>query len=149
MACAIVFTFITLNLPRIIATANEIRNLDIIIFCIEKKRDYIGSLLAFQFDLVARTCMIINSSVNFIIYCAMSSAFKVKQSRAALHYYLSTPRLIALSLQKVFCETFCFDCPGCLKNLFSRQSENEETDQDQNQGESQSPNRLTSKVTSV
>ena len=38
---------------------------------------YIPSLLFFQMDLVARLLMVVNASVNFLVYCAGSTAFQV------------------------------------------------------------------------
>ena len=65
-------------LYRILAGAMEVFNTSVIIFCIEHRTKYIHSLNFFKMDFVARTFMLLNSAINFIVYCAVSESFKVR-----------------------------------------------------------------------
>ena len=49
----------------------------LIITCIESGRQYIPSMEFYKLDSMARMFMVVNSSINFLIYCAVSSAFQV------------------------------------------------------------------------
>ena len=79
MAIAIVMSFAVLNLPRIAISATEVTNTDLIITCIENNRKYIPSLLYYKIDIVARMFMMVNSAINFVIYCAASTQFQVNE----------------------------------------------------------------------
>eukprot|EP00094_Tigriopus_californicus_P000295 TCALIF_00285-PA protein Name:"Similar to FR FMRFamide receptor (Drosophila melanogaster)" AED:0.21 eAED:0.21 QI:91/0.57/0.37/0.62/0.57/0.75/8/0/476 len=76
IAIAIVTLFIIFNLPRIVAGAHEVFHTQLIIRCIQNNIQYIPDLMFFQSDTVARFFMILNSSVNFLVYCAGSKAFQ-------------------------------------------------------------------------
>ena len=56
----------------------EVLNTNVILKCVENHVRYIHTLLFYKVDFVARTLMIFNSSINFLIYCALSSPFKVQ-----------------------------------------------------------------------
>ena len=73
-----VVTFATLNLPRIIASTVEISNTDLIIKCVENSVRYIHSLTFYKLDVIAHVLMILNSAVNVIVYCAVSTPFHVR-----------------------------------------------------------------------
>jgi hypothetical protein len=49
----------------------------LIITCIEAGRQYIPSMEFYKLDSVARLLMVLNSAINFLIYCAVSTAFQV------------------------------------------------------------------------
>lgn len=97
IAIVIVSLFVISNMPRILAGAQEVTNTHLIIHCIENKTQYIPSMDFYKLDFVARLLMVINSSINFLVYCAVSTPFK----RA--FYDLLSPA--------------CFFCPGFLKCL--------------------------------
>ncbi|XP_059087359.1 FMRFamide receptor-like isoform X2 [Tigriopus californicus] len=97
IAIVIVSLFVISNMPRILAGAQEVTNTHLIIHCIENKTQYIPSMDFYKLDFVARLLMVINSSINFLVYCAVSTPFK----RA--FYDLLTPA--------------CVFCPGFLKCL--------------------------------
>ena len=50
----------------------------LIITCIESGRQYIPSMEFYKLDSMARMFMVVNSSINFLIYCAISSPFQVR-----------------------------------------------------------------------
>ena len=75
--CITVVTFATLNLPRIIASTVEISNTDLIIKCVENNVRYIHTLTFYKLDVIAHMLMILNSAVNVIVYCAVSTPFQV------------------------------------------------------------------------
>ena len=77
MAIAIVISFAVLNLPRIAISAKEVTNTNLIINCIENKRKFFPSLQYYQIDIIARTFMMVNSAINFVIYSAVSHPFQV------------------------------------------------------------------------
>ena len=78
MAIAIVISFAVLNLPRIAISAKEVTNTNLIINCIENKRKFFPSLQYYQIDIIARTFMMVNSAINFVIYSAVSHPFQVR-----------------------------------------------------------------------
>ena len=79
MALVIVVTFTVLNLPRIVASTLEVTNTNLIIFCVENEVRYVPSIDFYKLDFFARLFMVVNSALNFIIYCAVSTPFQVKQ----------------------------------------------------------------------
>ena len=79
MAIAIVISFAVLNLPRIAISAKEVTNTNLIINCVENKRKFFPSLQYYQIDIIARTCMMVNSAINFVIYSAVSHPFQVSK----------------------------------------------------------------------
>ena len=82
-----------LNLPRIIASSIEVINTELITFCMEQKVKYLPPIHFYQLDFMARALMLLNSGINIIIYCAVSTPF-----------------------QEVFAATFC----PCWKGLRAR-----------------------------
>ena len=74
----IVITFTLLNLPRIVASTLEVTNTNLIIYCVENELRYVPSLNFYKLDFFARLFMVVNSALNFIIYCAVSTPFQVK-----------------------------------------------------------------------
>ena len=74
----IVGIFFCLNLPRILVGAYEVSNTWTILKCAENNFDYHESLLFYKWDTISRLLMVLNSSINFLIYCAGSEQFKVK-----------------------------------------------------------------------
>lgn len=79
-----VVTFATLNLPRIIASTVEISNTDLIIKCVENHVRYIHTLTFYKLDVIAHMLMILNSAVNVIVYCAVSTPFQVRSKKCNL-----------------------------------------------------------------
>jgi hypothetical protein len=69
---------VTILIFRIALGVDEVVNTTLIIHCIENKVQYIPSLLFFKVDTMARLLMVINASVNFLVYCAGSAAFQVR-----------------------------------------------------------------------
>jgi hypothetical protein len=76
-AIAIVTSFVVLHLPRIMASTHEVLNTKLIITCIEAGRQYIPPIDFYKMDFIARMLMVVNSAINFLIYCAVSSPFQV------------------------------------------------------------------------
>ena len=74
---AIVGLFFFLNLPRILVGGFEVTKTWIILKCAENNFDYHENLYFFQWDTISRVLCVLNSSVNFLIYCAGSEQFKV------------------------------------------------------------------------
>lgn len=76
LAIGIVITFTILNFPRIVASTIEVSNTNLIIKCVENGARYVPSDSFYKLDFFARMFMVLNSAINFIIYCAVSTAFK-------------------------------------------------------------------------
>ena len=66
-----------LNLPRIVASGIEVLNTELITFCLENKVKYLPAIHFYKLDFMARALMLLNSGINIIIYCAVSSQFQV------------------------------------------------------------------------
>ena len=79
---AIVTLFFLLNLPRIALGGYEVSNTWLILRCVAKGSKYLSTLTFYRWDTISRLLMVINSSINFLIYCAGSQQFKV-----TLHSY--------------------------------------------------------------
>ena len=79
MAIAIVISFAVLNLPRIAISAKEVTNTNLIINCIENQKRFFPSIQYYQIDIIARTFMMVNSAINFVIYSAVSHPFQVSK----------------------------------------------------------------------
>ena len=74
---AIVTLFFLLNLPRIALGGYEVSNTWLILRCVAKGSKYLSTLTFYRWDTISRLLMVINSSINFLIYCAGSQQFKV------------------------------------------------------------------------
>ena len=77
MAFGIVSTFLVLNSPRIVASSIEVYHSNVILNCIENSVRYVPSMNYYKLDFFARFFMVVNSAINFLIYCAVSTTFQV------------------------------------------------------------------------
>ena len=84
MAIAIVISFAVLNLPRIAISTKEVTNTNLLVTCIENKKKFFPSLQYYQIDIVARTFMMVNSAINFVIYSAVSHPFQVRELKVSI-----------------------------------------------------------------
>ena len=76
---AIVALFFCLNMPRMILGSYEVSNTWLILRCVENKVKYLSTLEFYKWDSISRLLMVINSSINFLIYCMGSEQFKVSK----------------------------------------------------------------------
>ena len=74
----LVLVFLTLNTPRIILGVVEVTQLREVEQCYENGLDYHVSKQTYILDFIARFLVILNSSVNFLIYCLVGSEFRAK-----------------------------------------------------------------------
>ena len=74
---AIVGLFFCFNLPRVAVGGYEVSKTWLILHCVENKAEYMPHMTFYYWDTVSRLLMVINSSINFLIYCAGSDQFKV------------------------------------------------------------------------
>ena len=74
----LVLVFLTLNTPRIILGVIEVAQLREVEQCYENGLDYHVSKQTYILDFLARFLVILNSSVNFLIYCLVGSEFRAK-----------------------------------------------------------------------
>ena len=88
MAISIITSFAVLNFPRFIATIIEVVNTNLIIKCVENEVRYLPTISFYRLDYFARMLMVLNSAINFLIYCAVSTPFKVNNSKRWLHRFL-------------------------------------------------------------
>ena len=72
----LVLVFLILNSPRIILGVFEVTLLKAVEQCYENGLEYHMSKQAYIFDFLARSLVILNSSVNFLIYCLVGSEFR-------------------------------------------------------------------------
>ena len=75
---ALVLVFLILNTPRIILGVIEVSQLRAVEMCYETGQEYNVTKQAYVLDFIARFLVIINSSVNFLIYCVVGSEFRQK-----------------------------------------------------------------------
>lgn len=74
---AIVGLFFCLNMPRFVLGSFEVSNTWLILRCLENKVKYLSPLTFYRWDCISRLLMVVNSSINFLIYCTGSDQFKV------------------------------------------------------------------------
>ena len=73
---AIVIVFIILNIPRMILALYEVSTIPDIIDCYKNNCYYYLSSNRWMMDIVVRYLVMLNSSINFIIYCFVGSKFR-------------------------------------------------------------------------
>jgi len=73
---ALVMVFLILNTPRIILGVYEVTQLKIVEKCFKNNLEYHMPKLTYILDFVARFLVILNSSINFLIYCMVGSEFR-------------------------------------------------------------------------
>ena len=76
----LVLVFLILNPPRLILGMIEVTQLTTVEECYEHGLDYHVSKQTYILDFLARFLVILNSSVNFLIYCLVGSEFRSKLS---------------------------------------------------------------------
>ena len=74
----LVLVFLILNTPRLILGMIEVTQLSTVEECYEHGLDYHVSKQTYILDFLARFLVIVNSSVNFVIYCLVGSEFRAK-----------------------------------------------------------------------
>ena len=74
----LVMVFLILNTPRIILGVIEVSQLRTVEQCYENELEYYVSKQAYILDFFARLLVILNSSMNFLIYCMVGSEFRSK-----------------------------------------------------------------------
>ena len=78
---AIVLVFLILNIPRLILGIMEVVEIGTVEVCYELGLDYDVGKHIYILDFIARFLVILNSSVNFIIYCLVGSEFREQLRR--------------------------------------------------------------------
>ena len=76
MVMVIVFLFT--NFTRIILGVQELLLYPTVNWCYNKDFDYHPSVYTYILDFIARFLVILNSSINFLIYCMVGSKFRTK-----------------------------------------------------------------------
>merc|ERR1719225_1957965 len=76
MMSIIVLTFLLLNMPRCVIGLFEATRVRTILTCFSSVGHYVAPSWQLQLDLVARYMAVLNSSVNFLIYCMAGRQFR-------------------------------------------------------------------------
>ena len=74
---AIVGIFLCLNMPRMLVGGYEVSDTWLILHCVDSDFEYMPSLTFYRWDTVSRLLMVVNSAINFLIYCTGNKQFKV------------------------------------------------------------------------
>ena len=74
----LVLVFLLLNTPRLVLCVVEVALLRTVEKCYEDGHDYYMSKQTYILDFLARFLVILNSSVNFLIYCLVGSEFRAE-----------------------------------------------------------------------
>ena len=77
----LVLVFLVLNTPRILLGLKEVMELETVKQCFEEGQNYKVSKYIYILDSVARFLVIVNSSINFIIYCLVGQEFRSQLCR--------------------------------------------------------------------
>ena len=77
MTFFIVGIFLSFNLPRIVVAGYEVSQTWLILHCVQNGSEYMPVLPFYYWDSISRLFMVINSSLNFLVYCTGSDQFKV------------------------------------------------------------------------
>jgi len=72
----VVLTFLLLNLPRLILGIFEISRFRVVVLCVLSSYNYSVPEWQWVMDQVARYLVVLNSSINFIIYCLAGKQFR-------------------------------------------------------------------------
>ena len=72
----LVLVFLLLNTPRLVLCVVEVAQLRTVEKCYADGQDYYMSKQTYILDFLARFLVILNSSVNFVIYCLVGSEFR-------------------------------------------------------------------------
>ena len=81
IAILIVVTFVLLNMLRLILGFFDVAHMFTIMKCFKAKVKFMRNINQYVADEVARLLMVVNSSVNFLIYCCFSNNFQVCKYR--------------------------------------------------------------------
>ena len=73
---AVVLLFLVFNIPRLILGIMEVVQIGTVELCYENGFEYDVGKEVYIVDIFARFLVILNSSVNFIIYCLVGSEFR-------------------------------------------------------------------------
>lgn len=76
MMSIIVLTFLLLNMPRCVIGLFEATRFRMILKCFSSIGHYVAPSWQLQLDLIARYMAVLNSSVNFLIYCVAGRQFR-------------------------------------------------------------------------
>ena len=78
MMMVLVVVFLLLNCPRLVLGLIEVTQLSTVELCYQHGLDFHIHKITYLLDFTARFLVILNSSVNFIIYCVAGSQFRHK-----------------------------------------------------------------------
>ena len=78
MMMVLVVVFLLLNCPRLVLGLIEVTQLSTVELCYQQGQDFNILKITYLLDFTARFLVILNSSVNFIIYCVAGSQFRHK-----------------------------------------------------------------------
>ena len=78
MMMVLVVVFLLLNCPRLVLGLIEVTQLSTVELCYRQGQDFNILKITYLLDFTARFLVILNSSINFIIYCVAGSQFRHK-----------------------------------------------------------------------
>ena len=78
MMMVLVVVFLLLNCPRLVLGLIEVTQLSTVELCYQQGQDFNILKITYLLDFTARFLVILNSSINFIIYCVAGSQFRQK-----------------------------------------------------------------------
>ena len=70
---SIVFIFLLLNLPRLVVGLYEVFQIRTVLGCYQHAGYHKAGMLQDIVDIIARYLSVLNSSINFLIYCMIGS----------------------------------------------------------------------------
>ena len=73
----IVGIFFFLNIPRVFMGAYEVSQMHLVLHCTRYNSEWHPRMWYYRLDNISRFLMVLNSSINFLIYCIKNSQFKV------------------------------------------------------------------------
>ena len=73
----IVGIFFILNIPRVYMGAYEVSQMHLVLHCTRYNSEWHPQMWYYRLDNISRFLMVLNSSINFLIYCIKNCQFKV------------------------------------------------------------------------